>query len=49
MSSKWKLLKTLKERKEMNNQMKIKEEEEKPVSRGVEYLLVMYEWAGLVI
>jgi hypothetical protein len=36
MSSKWKLLKTLKERKEMNNQVKIKEEEEsvkeKPVS-----------------
>jgi len=28
MSSKWKLLKTLKERKEMNNQVKIKEEEE---------------------
>jgi len=27
-SSKWKLLKTLKERKEMNNQVKIKEEEE---------------------
>lgn len=28
MSSKWKLLKTLKERKEMNNQVKIKEEED---------------------
>jgi hypothetical protein len=28
MSSKWRLLKTLKERKEMNNQVKIKEEED---------------------
>lgn len=39
MSSKWKLLKTLKERKEMNNQVKITEEEEgvkkKSVSRPI--------------
>ncbi|XP_070502890.1 uncharacterized protein unc-13 isoform X9 [Chironomus tepperi] len=38
-SSKWKLLKTLKERKEMNNQVKIKEEEEcgkeKPVRESI--------------
>lgn len=37
MSSKWKLLKTLKERKEMNNQVKIKEEEEGGKEKSVSF------------
>ena len=41
-SSKWKLLKTLKERKEMNNQVKIKEEEEGGNEKKVSF--VHKEW-----
>lgn len=37
MNSKWKLLKTLKERKEMNNQVKIKEEEDGVKEKVVSY------------